>query len=115
MLVVDDSRDVAELLSVHLSLQGYEVARAYDGVQTISSALFFRPRVIVLNFLMPAMNGDQALSYLRVHPATKNAKVIMTSAGARFEARCREAGADAFLIKPFSLRELDATIARLLA
>ena len=115
MLVVDDIAEITELLSFYLASRGYEIARAYNGRQAIDKALFFRPHVIVLNLMMPLMSGDKAAGYLRAHPATQGAKIIMTSGFPFYEDLCLSAGADAFLSKPFSMRDLDALLSRLLS
>ena len=115
MLVVDDNLDVNELLSMYLAANGFEIARAYDGLQAIRSVLFFRPHIIVLNLQMPNLDGLGAMRYLRVHPASKDAKIIMTSGRVDFGPYALAAGADAFLAMPFPMHKLDAVITRLLA
>ncbi len=114
VLVVDDYREVVELIGRYLDGRGYEVARAYDGRQALASALFFRPQVIVLNLAMPVMNGFQAMKFLRLRPSTKDIKIVMTSGYDYHMSRSLCAGADAFLEKPFALHTLDDTIKRLL-
>lgn len=115
MLVVDDVREITGFVGEYLTGRGYEIARAYDGLQAIDSALFFRPHIIVLNVLMPRLCGDRAVGYLNVHPATKGAGIILTSAYPQIEQIARRAGADAFLRTPYALPDLDREITRLLA
>jgi CheY-like chemotaxis protein len=110
VLVVEDERDIADILEVMLERQGYEVAVAYDGVTGLALAKVTAPDVVLLNYLMPRMNGLQVLAELRSDPRTRaSMRVIMTSALANlpdFRERARRAGAFSTLGRPHSLAEM---------
>jgi len=115
VLVVDDVHEITGFVGEYLSGRGYEIARAYDGLQAIDSALFFRPHIILLNVLMPRLCGDRAVSYLKAHPATKDARIILTSGHYQIEQIAQRVGADALLKTPYTLPDLDRAIMRMLA
>lgn len=114
VLLVDDMPEIVDLLAFSLAGQGFELARAFDGRQALRAARYFRPHVIVLNVLMPGMDGIEALGALRVDPELYRVKVIMTSA-LPYRDLCMGEGADAFLEKPFRVALLGDEIRRLLA
>ena len=108
VLVVDDVPEVAELLRLMLAGAGYEIHEVHSGPETLRAARALRPDVILLNFLMPEMDGLEALARLKSDPILRGSKVIMQSAhaGGRAEARARELGALDWLHKPFGLKRL---------
>ncbi len=111
VLVVDDIREIAWYLGDFLVQRGFEVARAYDGVEAIKSARFFRPHVILLNFMMPRLCGSRALPILRRQPELAGTKIILTSGYPGAKRIASIIGADGFLCTPFSMKDLLAAIA----
>lgn len=103
VLAVDDDPVIQRLLEVNLELEGYEVALASDGVEALEVARSFRPDVILLDVMMPRMDGWQACEQLKQDPDLQEIPVVFLSARAQDAdvARGTDAGAAAYLTKPF--------------
>ena len=109
ILVVDDDPTFRALLQEYFSREGYEVHTAEDGLQCLGLALSLRPDLIILNFLMPRMDGLTALIRIKESPITANLKVLMfsgTSHFASFREKSLKAGALDCLQTPFSFKTL---------
>jgi len=114
ILVVDDDQPLLRMLERTLSYQGYQIITASDGQKALHQASDHRPDIIVLDWMMPTMDGLEVLSHLRtVHDETP---VLMLTARDAIENRVQglEAGADDYLVKPFAPEELIARIHALL-
>ncbi len=112
ILVVDDDPDIVQFVRVNLELEGFEVTTAGDGHQAINSALTTAPDVVVLDVMMPGLDGLNVLKQLRTHPAAANTSVILLTAKALPEDRVAglELGADDYITKPFDINELVARV-----
>ena len=112
VLVVDDVAANRALLCDFLVKAGFEVAQAADGGELLAAAKSFRPDLILLDSLMPAMDGMEATRRLRRDADLKAVPVIAISASATAEHRaaCLQAGVNVFLTKPVSLQTLQAHI-----
>lgn len=108
LLVIDDEMDIAETVKIRLEVNGYSVALAYDGLDGIEKAAKTRPDLILLDILMPQVDGFEVCRRLRQIPETKNIPVIMLTAIKSPESlqKAREAGAQDYLVKPFESGEL---------
>ena len=111
ILVVDDSRDAAESLTLLLEAMGNQVQAAHDGVSALQMAKEFRPQVVLLDIGMPGMSGYEVCRKLREMPETKDVVVVAQSGWGDDEDRRRslETGFDYHLVKPIdsgSLRGL---------
>lgn len=108
ILVIEDERDVAELISFNLSRSGYQAVLAHDGLEGQKLALKERPDVIILDLMLPGKDGFSVLKELRRDDRTAHTPVLMLTARAQTEDRIKglEAGADDYLTKPFSPKEL---------
>lgn len=108
ILIVEDERDIADLIGFNLQRAGYEVIKAHDGLEGTELALRERPDLILLDLMLPGRNGYAVFRELRRDPRTANTPVIILTAKAQTEDRIAglEAGADDYLTKPFSLKEL---------
>lgn len=115
VLVVEDNTEILELINLQLR-DKYGVLVATDGKQGLEAARRESPDVIVTDFMMPEMDGLSMLKELRADAKLANVPVVMLTARNQLEERltAREAGADVYLEKPFSPRELEAAIKRLL-
>ena len=113
-LVVDDEETLAELVSLALRYEGWEVERAGDGLAAIKTAADFRPDVIVLDVMMPRMTGLEAISRLRAQQP--DVPVLFLTAKDAVEDRIAglTAGGDDYVTKPFSLEELILRVKALL-
>jgi CheY-like chemotaxis protein len=117
VLVIDDEPDVRWLLRVHLERAGHEVLVAEDGLRGIAVAQKQRPEIIVLDLMMPVMDGYAVLAELAKDPRTVDVPVVVLSAKAIPEEAGRAIGAGAlkFLEKPFDPDELTQEVDALLA
>lgn len=113
VLVVDDEPDVLLLCRVNLEFEGYEVMEAGDGVEAMTRVRERRPDVILLDVMMPRMDGWQALEAIKADPATTSIPVVMLTAKVQDEDQIRgwEAGAADYITKPFSPLSLSQVIA----
>jgi two-component system phosphate regulon response regulator PhoB len=116
ILIVEDERDIADLIGLNLERHGYAVVKAYDGMEGTELAMQERPDLIVLDVMLPGRNGYAVFKELRRDARTARVPVIMLTARAQTEDRIQglEAGADDYLTKPFSPKELILRISAVL-
>lgn len=114
LLVVDDDAAIREFVKLTLNLAGYEVVFAADGDEVPAALAEHAPRMVIMDVSMPRLNGLDALRQLRA--TGRDVPVIMlTALGAdQDKLEAFDAGADDYLVKPFSARELVARVAALL-
>ena len=110
ILVVDDEPNIVDILRFNLQREGYEVIAAYDGPEGLDKALHQAPDLILLDVMLPGMDGFKVCGELR--KTDRLTPIIMLTA--REEERDRvmglELGADDYVVKPFSVRELLARV-----
>src|SRR5665213_2730947 len=108
ILVVDDDPVIQKLLEVNFSIEGYDVEVASDGMEAIEKAKAVSPDLIVLDVMMPKMNGLEAAKALKADPATSSIPIIMLSAKAQDvdQDAGREAGVNLYMTKPFDPLDL---------
>jgi DNA-binding response OmpR family regulator len=108
ILIVDDEPDAVDLIEFNLRAADYRVATATDGGEAIRKTRSFAPDVVVLDWMLPELDGLQVCKLLRNDPATSSVRIIMLTAKAGEIDRVLglEIGADDYLTKPFSPREL---------
>jgi CheY-like chemotaxis protein len=108
LLVIDDEPDVRWLLRLSLERAGHEVLLAEDGLRGVAMAQRQRPDLILLDLMMPVMDGYGVLDVLRKDDRTAHVPIMMLTAKALDDdqRRCEEAGATMFLTKPFEPMEL---------
>lgn len=116
ILVVDDEADVLELVEFNLRQAGYELTSAADGAEALKKAKAQLPALIILDVMLPEVDGLEVCKLLRRDPATARIPIIMLTAKASELDRVLglELGADDYLTKPFSPRELLLRIKNLL-
>jgi CheY-like chemotaxis protein len=116
VLVVDDDPGVRQVCCEILELAGYGVVEAANGQVAVQIAQTDPPRMVLMDIMMPIMDGIAACLALKTNPATAHIPVALMSAGKNLrDSRVADACADALVTKPFDLEELLATVARLLA
>ena len=115
VLVVDDEPDIQYLVKLNLELDGHEVMVASTGSEALTAVKERVPDVIVLDVMMPEMDGFEALKKLKENPATAGIPVIMLTAKAQDADVFRgwQSGADLYLTKPFNPQELITFIKRI--
>ncbi|HEV8572664.1 MAG TPA: response regulator [Actinomycetota bacterium] len=112
VLVVDDDPDIARFVEVNLRTYGYEVYVASDGLEALDKAHDLRPELILLDVMMPNLDGFEVAQRLRSDPRTRNVSIIMLTAKAMSADKVLglTAGADDYIIKPFDPIELVARV-----
>ena len=104
VLVVDDSETIRRSAEIFLRLTGFEVILASDGFDALSKICDFNPDLILVDIMMPKLDGYQMCQIVREHPAYAKTPVIMLSSkdGVFDRARGRIAGSNQYLTKPFT-------------
>ncbi|MDI6873567.1 response regulator transcription factor [Candidatus Solincola sp.] len=115
-LVVDDDQLFLRLLELNLAKIGIKVYTAPSGREALRLAAAEKPDIILLDIMMPGMDGYEVLRQLKASGETRDIPIIMLTAKSGMEdrARCREMGAEAYITKPFKLEELRETVKRLI-
>jgi DNA-binding response OmpR family regulator len=116
VLVVDDEVYILHILDFSLGAEGFDVITAADGEQALSRARSERPDLIVMDIMMPRLDGYETCQRLKTDPATKDIPILLLSARGREEDRKRgmEAGASDYMTKPFSPNKLIARVTEML-
>ena len=113
VLVVDDEEVIADLISTGLRYEGFDVAVAADGLAALAQAAQFRPHLVVLDWMLPGMDGLAVCQRLR---AQSDVAILMLTAKGDLDERVAglDGGADDYLVKPFKFKELLARIRAIL-
>lgn len=116
VLLAEDHPETIEVMQQELEVLGYEVVVAQDGIEAVEKAVKEPPDVIVMDMIMPKMDGFQATSSIRQNPKTKNIPILAATALARpgDREKCLESGCDGYLAKPFTHKQLGAAIHKVL-
>ena len=110
ILICDDDESVIEILTLVLRSQGFAVISEVNSLNIFAIIKDGQPDLLLVDFWMPALNGDEVIRNLKNDPSTKNLPVILISASVDAELVAAQTGADAFIAKPFQLEELLAVI-----
>jgi len=112
ILIADDDEDIVRFVEVNLRLEGFEVATAFDGEQALQAAYDSHPDLVLLDVMMPKVDGFEVCQRLRSDTRTKNISVIMLTAKSLSADKVvgLTAGADDYMIKPFDPIELVARV-----
>lgn len=115
ILAVDDEKHIVKLVQVNLERQGYEVITANDGKEALQKVEEENPDLIVLDVMMPYMDGFEVLQNLRRNPSTRDIPVIMLTAKAQDADVFKgwQSGVDCYLTKPFNPMELISFVKRI--
>jgi DNA-binding response OmpR family regulator len=115
ILIMEDDEMTAELIEFLLKRQGHDVKVAADGAQGEKDLQEWQPEIVVLDVLMPFVDGFTVLKNMRANPATQNTPVLMLTAktAERDIVEALDMGANDYLVKPFQPAELMARINRL--
>jgi CheY-like chemotaxis protein len=112
VLVIEDNPDMRKLLSVELELMGFEPITAGGGEEGVSKAISEKPDLVLLDILMPDMDGRDTARILRRNPETKDIPIIAETAlsDRRVLNSCLDAGCNDYLVKPFTYKELESKL-----
>jgi len=112
ILIIDDEPDVIETLEFMLKARGFEIISASDGLSGISRAKADNPDLILLDIMMPGMDGYEVCSKLKRENATKNIPIIMLTAKGESDAviSAHKLGANDYIVKPYNLPTLLAKL-----
>jgi two-component system alkaline phosphatase synthesis response regulator PhoP len=115
ILAVDDEKHIVRLVQVNLERAGYEVVTANDGKEALQKVQDENPDLLVLDVMMPYMDGFEVLQNLRRNPATRDIPVIMLTAKAQDADVFKgwQSGVDCYLTKPFNPMELLSFVKRI--
>lgn len=112
ILVIENEPSVADLIDAILTSEGYTVALAHDGAEGLELVLSWRPNLVLLDLMLPLVDGSAVIKRLRSDPATAGLPIIAMSAGANIRLHSDELqGADGALAKPFDVDALLAQVA----
>jgi len=112
ILIVDDDADIRDLLNLHLSLEGYDVSEAEDGAQGIEKLTEHTPDLMIIDVMMPKMDGHEVCRLIHSNPTLASVYILMLSAKGDVIDKVTglDVGADAYLAKPFDPDELKALV-----
>jgi len=116
LLVIDDEPEIVRLLDYHLTKVGYVVITAKDGEQGLDAVRRHRPDLVLLDVMLPGMDGWDLCKKIKGDPLTASTSILMLTARAEEENRILglELGADDYVTKPFGIREVVARVRALL-
>jgi len=116
ILVVDDSPTDLRVITAPLLERGYRIITAVDGEEALEKAVQEKPRLIVLDVILPKKNGFQVCRQLKTSPQTEDIRILMLTSKSQDSDRFwgLKQGADEYLTKPFEDEELLANVAKLL-
>ncbi|RXK50969.1 response regulator [Aquirufa rosea] len=116
ILLVDDDPDILELLEYNLAKEGFTLAKAMDGKEAISLAQTFNPQLVILDVMMPAMDGIETARRMKSMPELKDVLILfLTARGEEYtEVAAFDAGAHDYIIKPIKPRALVSRIKAML-
>ena len=114
ILVVDDNHDNVEILQTFLESRGYRVAAATDGKSALAKLDEVHPALVLLDVMMPGMDGWQVCRTIKNHPDFATVRVMMVTAKGGFEDKFEgmRSGADDYVVKPVDLNELAEKVRR---
>ena len=112
ILVADDNRDAAHTLAMMLDLEGHDVRRAHDGLETLAVGQLFKPELILLDIAMPVLNGYQTARQIRERPWGRNTYLVALTAWGRDSDRqaALENGFQDHIVKPASIERLRSVV-----
>jgi phosphate regulon transcriptional regulator PhoB len=116
ILIVDDEKDIVDLLSYNLAKAGYRVEKAYDGAEALRLAQARAPQLVILDLMLPGMDGLEVCRRMRGEARMRSVPILMLTAKSEETDKVvgLEVGADDYLTKPFSPREMVARVRALL-
>jgi DNA-binding response OmpR family regulator len=117
ILIVDDEPNIVLAIEFLLQREGYRTEKAFDGLQALEVVAAFQPNIVILDVMMPGMDGFNVGQRIRRMPLLENTKIIfLTAKGTQRDKQTGYAsGAEAYMIKPFDNDELVTLVNEMLA
>lgn len=117
VLIVDDEPNIVLAIEFLLQREGYRTEKAYDGLQALETALAFEPDIVILDVMMPEMNGFDVGQKIRQVPSLEHTKIIfLTAKGTQRDKQSGYAsGAEVYMVKPFDNDDLVTTVNEMMA
>ena len=117
ILVVDDNTDNVEILRAFLESRGFTIAEARDGRAALAKMEEVQPDLVLLDVMMPGMDGWEVCRVIKQHPQLGDTKVVMVTAKGGFEDKFEglRSGADDYVVKPVDFKDLMGKVERNLA
>jgi two-component system, cell cycle response regulator DivK len=117
ILIVEDHADMRELLTWQIELMGFLPIPAKHGKEGVEKAVAEQPNLILLDIMMPGMNGWEAARTLRANPETKDIPILAATALFRDSdlKSCLDAGCNGYIVKPFTFQELQGKVREFIA
>lgn len=114
VLVVDDDPNALDIVRTYLESRGYTVATAKDGKEALAQLERTRPALVLLDVMMPGMDGWEVARIIKNHPGFDSIRVVMLTARSDFADKHEglRAGADDYIVKPIQLKELGERVER---
>lgn len=106
ILVIDDEKDIAELIKMRLETKGYEVITASDGDTGLEMAKIVKPGLIVLDVMMPRMDGLTFVKKLKLEKSIKNTPIIVLTCKEKMQDLFEMEGVKEYMVKPYDPNEL---------
>ncbi|HXG52111.1 MAG TPA: response regulator [candidate division Zixibacteria bacterium] len=116
VLIVEDHADMRELLAWQIELMGFQPISAKHGREGLEKAIAEKPQLVLMDIMMPGMDGWETARALRSHPETKDIPILAATALFRDTdlKSCVDAGCNSYIVKPFTFQELQGKVRELL-
>ncbi len=117
ILLVEDNQDLQFLLSCQIKSMGFAIISANNGMEGVEKAIEEKPDLIIMDILMPGMDGREATRMIRTNPKTKDIPIIVLTVLFRHldQESCIEAGCNDYIVKPFRFKVLQEKIRTLIS
>ena len=116
ILIIEDHADMRELLAWQIELMGFTPISAKQGREGVEKALAEKPQLIIMDIMMPGMDGWEAAKQIRAHPDIKDTPILAATALFRDSdlKSCMDAGCNGYIVKPFTFQELQSKVRELI-
>ena len=116
ILIIEDHADMRELLAWQIELMGFMPISAKQGREGVEKALNEKPQLIIMDIMMPGMDGWEAAKQIRAHPDIKDTPILAATALFRDSdlKNCMDAGCNGYIVKPFTFQELQSKVRELI-
>ena len=116
ILIIEDHADMRELLAWQIELMGFMPISDKQGREGVEKALSEKPQLIIMDIMMPGMDGWEAAKQIRAHPDIKDTPILAATALFRDSdlKNCMDAGCNGYIVKPFTFQELQSKVRELI-